>query len=137
MAEEARPGGAFDFIGAESRALLPVITASDVAAIAGPALYASPLVGIAATWVLVNKLQAWVLRPDSISGGEGGGDDKGCPADAPKGDNAVSEFLHHSRNVCGLTTRSHPVMTMNAKETTKNANRYVTIPYSSATESDS
>ncbi|OAK99903.1 hypothetical protein IQ06DRAFT_305952 [Phaeosphaeriaceae sp. SRC1lsM3a] len=90
VAEEARPGGAFDFIGAESRALLPVITASDVAAIAGPALYASPLVGIAATWVLVNKLQAWVLRPDSISGGEGGGDDKGCPADAPKGDNAPS-----------------------------------------------
>lgn len=96
VAEETRPGGVFDFIGAESRALLPTITGSDVAAIAGPALYVSPIVGFAASWVLLGKLQAWVISPNSITDGKGSGNDDGCPADAPKGDDAVSQFYHRS-----------------------------------------
>lgn len=132
VAEESRPGGLFDFIGTESRALLPTITGSDVAAIAGPALYVSPIVGFAASWVLLGKLQAWVLSPDSIAGGKGGEDDDSCPADAPKGDNAVRQWRHRSWKVCELMGHRYPVMTTNAKGTTRNAKRYVMALYSAA-----
>jgi hypothetical protein len=90
VAEEVSPGGAFDFLGPESRALLPTIAASDVSAIAGTAAAASPLVGLAVTWVLVGKLQAWTVSSKSVApGGKGDEGDGGCPADAPKGVDAV------------------------------------------------
>jgi hypothetical protein len=94
VAEEARPGGLLDFVTAVTRVMLPTVTAGDVAAIAGPALYASPLVGIAVTWTLFGKLQAYTIPSDAIAGGKGGEEDKGCPADAPKGIDAVSSSYH-------------------------------------------
>ncbi|KAF1846475.1 uncharacterized protein K460DRAFT_356147 [Cucurbitaria berberidis CBS 394.84] len=86
VAEEVNPGGAFDFVGPESRALLPSIAASDVSAIVGSAAAASPLVGLAVTWVLVGKLQAWTIGSASVvPGGKGDDGDNKCPADAPRG----------------------------------------------------
>jgi hypothetical protein len=90
VAEEARPGGTFDFVGAETRALLPTITAGDVAAIAGPAIYASPLVGIAVTWSLYDKISAFTVGAKNIAGSTGGKEDGSCPTDAPQGIDAVS-----------------------------------------------
>jgi hypothetical protein len=90
VAEEARPGRILDFVTAGTRVLLPTVTAGDVAAIAGPALYASPLVGIAVTWTLYGKVRAYTVPSGSIAGGKRGEEDKGCPADAPKGIDAVS-----------------------------------------------
>ncbi|KAH7095928.1 hypothetical protein FB567DRAFT_587217 [Paraphoma chrysanthemicola] len=90
VAEEAMPGGAFDFIGTESRASLPFITGSDFAFFIGQVKNVSPLLGIAVTWALVGKLQAWTVSSASVLGGKGNGEDDGCPADAPKGDDAPS-----------------------------------------------
>jgi hypothetical protein len=68
--------------------LLPVVSAPDVAAIAGPALAASPLVGIAVTWMIYGKLQAWEL-PSSYINPRAGEDDSKCPSDAPAGVDTV------------------------------------------------
>jgi hypothetical protein len=83
VAEEVNPGGAFDFIGPESRALLPVITAGDVSAIAGPAMLASPIVCVAVTWLLLGKLGAWTISSASVApSGNGNEGDNTCPKDA-------------------------------------------------------
>lgn len=92
VAEEANPGGLLDFVGAEVRALLPVVSAPDVAAIAGPALAASPLVGVLVTWMIYGKLQAWTLPSSYINAGAGEDDSK-CPSDAPTGIDAVGPRL--------------------------------------------
>ena len=105
-----------------------MIAASDVASIAGPALLASPLVGIAVTWTLLGKLQAWTISSSSIGGGKGNGDDDKCPADAPTGVDAVSARSQSNEKVQLLTRLSHFVETVNAKETVlhqiRSAKRY-------------
>lgn len=71
--------------------MLPTVTAGDVAAIMNSAKVGGALVSVAVAWKLLGKLQAWTLAGASLLSGGGGNDDSDkCPADAPKGDDAVS-----------------------------------------------
>lgn len=102
VAEEARAGGALEFVDAGVETTLPVITAGTVSTIlnnagVGVALL---LVGIAVTWNLLGKLLAFTLPAASMNKNTGGDKDQDqCPADALKGDDAVSfESGHDERN---------------------------------------
>ena len=90
VAEEARPGGLLDFVDPKIQAMLPTITAGDVAAIVNSAKVGGALVSVAVAWKLLGKLQAWTLAGASLLNGGGNDDNDKCPADAPKGDHAVS-----------------------------------------------
>ncbi|KAF1828489.1 hypothetical protein BDW02DRAFT_615419 [Decorospora gaudefroyi] len=101
VAEEASAGGALEFVDAGVETTLPVITAGTVSTILNNAGLgaALPLVGIAVTWRLLGKLQAFTLPAASMNKNTGGDEDQDrCPADAPKGDDAVSfESGHDER----------------------------------------
>jgi hypothetical protein len=121
VTEEASPGGAFDFIGPESRALLPLITAGDVALIAGPAAVASPIVLIAVTWVLLGKPPAWTIGSASVApNGKGDEGDDTCPKDAPKGVDAVGSSFGLTYRNYWLTASSLNVQIVNARAITQN-----------------
>jgi hypothetical protein len=69
-----------------------VVSAGDVAAITQGAQVAGGLVSLAVAWHILGKLSAITLPKAWLIGGGGGGDDdkrKKCPANAPKGVNAV------------------------------------------------
>ena len=70
--------------------MLPTITAGDVTAIVNSAKVGGALVSVAVAWKLLGKLQAWTLAGASLLNGGGNDDNDKCPADAPKGDDAVS-----------------------------------------------
>jgi len=74
--------------------MLPTVAASDVAAImhtAGvTAGVGAAFVSVAVAWKLLGKLKAWTLAGASLLSSGGNDDNDKCPADAPKGDNAVS-----------------------------------------------
>ncbi|KAF2687475.1 hypothetical protein K458DRAFT_401982 [Lentithecium fluviatile CBS 122367] len=87
VAEQARPGGALDFIDAGIESMLPTVTAADVAAVMNAANVAGGLVGIAITWKLLGKLPAMTLSHASLHT-NGSNDENKCSADAPTGDDA-------------------------------------------------
>jgi hypothetical protein len=90
VAEETSSGGAFDFIGPESRALMPIIVAGDVTRIVGTVKKAGPIVAIGVTYILFKKLRAFTLSFTSVApAGTINEGDGACPADAPKGVDAV------------------------------------------------
>jgi hypothetical protein len=97
VAQEARAGGALEFVGAGVQGTLPLITAGEVSTVlktAGGVVL--PIVGGAVTWKLLGKLQAFTLPASSVKGSGGTEDKDRCPADAPKGNDAVSSrtYLH-------------------------------------------
>jgi hypothetical protein len=88
--EETSPGGAFDFIGAESRALMPIIVGGDVTKFVKSAKILTPIVSFAVGYVLFEKARAFTIASSSVlpPGTTYEGDGK-CPADAPRGVDAV------------------------------------------------
>jgi hypothetical protein len=101
VAEEARAGGVLEFVDAGVETTLPVITAGTVSTVLNNAGVLLPLAGIAVYWNLVGgkvpALTVPVAWMDKNTGGEE--DQDQCPADAPKGDEAVSfESGHHEGN---------------------------------------
>lgn len=81
-----RPGGALDFVDARVQSMLPIVAASDVAAVMNGARVGGALVSIAVAWKLLGQLKAWTLDKATLQGDE---ENDKCPADAPKGHDAV------------------------------------------------
>ena len=79
-----------DFVDLEAQAMLPVVTAGDVAAILNGAKVGGGFVSVVVAWKLLGRLQAWTLSGASLLDGNGEQNQKDkCPADAPKGEDAV------------------------------------------------
>ena len=92
--EELSPGGRLEFVDTGALTTIPMLNAPEIAnTIRGAKVPLSIFLELVVLWNLRGKLSAWTIAVGSNLAGGGDDDhDDACPADAPRGVDAVSTY---------------------------------------------